>query len=169
MKYLAVFGAASALFVSAAALAQPSRVNEIETLAKCRKIVEDPARLACYDSATSSLEAATAAGDIVVVKREQAREVRRQAFGFSMPSLSLFEGSGDDGQELTLKVLAASRGGDGKWVLHLEGGQTWRQIDTADLNRHPKVGGTVTIRRAALGSYRLSAGGASAIRVKREE
>ena len=49
----------------------------------------------------------------------------------------------------------ARQQGDGKWVFRLEGGQVWRQIDTGELMRDPRPGGTATIRRAALGIIRL--------------
>jgi hypothetical protein len=145
------------------------RAGALQQLADCRPIADSAARLACYDKAAAGLDAAEAKGDIVVVDRDQANKVRRQAFGFTLPSLSILD-RGDkreDVDQLVLKIEAASRGGDGKWVFRLEGGQVWRQIDTDELMREPKVGALATIKRAALGSYRLSLGGASAIRVHR--
>ena len=67
------------------------RAKELQQLIDCRKIADPTQRLACFDQAASSLDQAEAKGDIVVVNREQARKVRRQAFGFTMPSISLFE------------------------------------------------------------------------------
>ena len=48
-------------------------------------------RLACFDAAAARLDEAEKKGDIVVVDRRQAQEVRRQAFGFTLPSLTLFD------------------------------------------------------------------------------
>lgn len=158
-----------------AAAAQPKpegRAAVLKALTDCRGVADGAQRLACFDAAAAGLEAAESKGDIVVVDREQARQVRRQAFGFTLPSLAILdrEGGGDAGDdEITLKVLAASRGGDGKWVLRLEGDQTWRQIDTTEVARYPKAGGTVTIKRAMMGSYKLSTGGAAAMRVHRDD
>lgn len=166
---LAAAGAALLSSLAPALAAAQPEAQAVRQLSECRKLGADAARLACYDAAAQALEAATARGDIVVVERDQVREVRRQAFGFALPSLSLFDGGKDETMaDITLKVVSASRGGDGKWLLRLEGGQVWRQIDTTELARYPKPGGTVTISRAALGSYKLSTGGAAAIRVRRE-
>jgi hypothetical protein len=148
-----------------------ARAALVQKLADCRKVAADTARLACYDAAAAALDTAEQKGEVVVVEREKAEKVRKQAFGFAMPSLSIF----DRGQPaeavdtVTLTVETARRGGDGKWVVRLEGGQVWRQIDTAELSRDPRAGASVTIKRASLGSYKLSTGGAAAIRVHRDE
>ena len=63
----------------------------MQQLLDCRKLADSAARLACYDKAAATMDQAEAKGDIVVVDREQARKVRRQAFGFTLPSITLFE------------------------------------------------------------------------------
>jgi len=163
---LALLGAASM------AVAQPTydgRAKAVDSLVACRAL-GDAARLACYDDAVAKLQTAEAAGDIVVVDREQATKVRRQAFGFSMPSLSVFDRGvkPEDTDNLVAKIERASRTKDGKWIFDLEGGQTWRQIDSAELSRNPKPGVVATISRAALGSFKLNIGGATSIRVHRD-
>jgi hypothetical protein len=157
------------------ALAAPSapegRAASLQHLADCGKLAEDGAQLACYRAAAAEIDAAVAAGDLVVVDREQARAVRRQAFGFSLPSLSLFDrgGSPEPIDAVSLKIESATRLPDGKWLFRLQGGQVWRQIDTAVLMRDPRPGGGVTIKSGALGSYKLSVdGSASAIKVHRD-
>ncbi|MCR5872989.1 hypothetical protein LRS10_01525 [Phenylobacterium sp. J426] len=156
------------------ALAQPKaegRAALVQRLSDCRKLGEDPARLACYDQATAALEQAEAKGDIVVVDREQARTVQRQAFGFSLPSLSVF----DRGEEkeavdnVTGKITSARMDGAGKWVLKLEDGAVWQQIDVQELSLYPKAGQSVTIRKATLGSFLASVEGRRAFRVRRVE
>lgn len=150
--------------------AAKNRVSALQGMSDCRRIADGAERLACYDKAAALLDEAEAKGDIVVADREQMRQVRRQAFGFTLPSLSLFDrGDAQDAGKLTLKIQSATQRGDGKWLFVLEGGQVWRQIDTEALPRTPKSGGTVTISRAALGSYKLNAGGAGAIRVHRDQ
>jgi hypothetical protein len=165
----AVLFVAVALCAGSAA-AQSGRAGALQRLTDCRKLTDSAQRLACYDQAVDGFDQAEAKGDIVVVDREQARAVRRQAFGFNLPSLSLFD-RGEKAEavdNVTLKIESATRTADGKWLLRLEGGQVWRQIDTAELARAPKAGGTATVKAASLGSFKLSTGGASAIRVHRE-
>lgn len=168
----AVFGLAA--LAGAGAQAQPKaegRAALLQNLLDCRKVADDQARLACFDAQAGAIDQAEAKGDIVVVDREQVRTVRRQAFGFTLPSMSMFE-RGEDPEEVgsvSLKIESARRQGDGKWLFVLEGGQVWRQIDTTELTRTPKPGGTANIKRAMMGSYKLNIGGATAIRVHRDD
>jgi hypothetical protein len=158
-----------------ATAAEPAKVEgraaAFQALLDCKAKADDAARLACYDAAAASLAGAEKQGDIVVVDRDQVRTVRRQAFGFSMPSLKLFD-RGEKPEEmnrLTAKVAAASVDRDGKWVLRLEDGQTWRQVDSAVVMTEPKRGSTVEIRRASLGSFMLSIDGHPGFRVHRDD
>jgi hypothetical protein len=163
------------LLAAAAATAQAEppakgRAAALQGLLDCRKVTEDTARLACYDSAAGVMDQAEAKGDIVVVDREQARTVRRQGFGFSLPSLSIFD-RGEKPEDLSrvaVKILAASRDGNGKWAITVEGDQVWRQIDPGDFSVDPRAGMTANIRRASLGSYIMSVGGVAGVRVHRD-
>lgn len=169
---LSLLAAAAA---STVAFAQPKgegRSQMLQELVDCRKLTDDAARLACYDKASASLDQAEQKGDIVVVDREQARKVRRQAFGFLLPSISLFE-KGETQEELenvASQVDAARMNGASKWVIQLkEGGGTWVQVDDKDLHKTPKSGMPVTIRKAALGSFMMSIDGGGGFRVRRVE
>src|SRR5215469_8545622 len=53
------------------------------------------------------------------------------------------------------EVEAVRQNGAGKWVIRLEDGATWTQVDSNDITPDPKIGEEVEIRRAALGSYML--------------
>jgi len=154
-----------------AALSAGARTKVLQSLSDCRKLTDNAARLACYDTAAASLEQAEAKGDIVVVDREQARSVRRQAFGFSLPSLSMFE-KGEKQEDIdstTGAVGSARQNGASKWVIKLEDGAVWTQVDTTELFADPKPGDPVRIRKASLGSYLMVIGRNRAIRAHREE
>jgi hypothetical protein len=149
----------------------PDRAPIVQSLADCRKLTEDSARLACYDKAVAALDQAEARGDIVVVDRDQARKVRRQAFGLPLPSLSLFD-KGESDEELnnmTAQVVTARQDGTGRWTVKLDSGATWTQVDTSPLRRTPRPGMPVTIRKAALGSFMMKIGDQHAVRAKRVE
>jgi hypothetical protein len=156
------------------AMAQPKadgRAGLVQKLADCRRITDDKARLSCYDETAAAFDQAEAKGDIVVVDREQARTVRRQAFGFSMPSITLFE-KGEAKEELenvTAVLASARRDGAGHWVFKLEDGAVWAQVATEDLFKTPKPGMKVKIKKASLGSFMLQIENQSAIRVRRVE
>jgi hypothetical protein len=166
---------AAALAAAPLAAASPSkaegRAQALQHLIDCRKLTDNVARLACFDEAAATMDQAEAKGDIVVVDREQARKVRRQAFGFALPSLSLFE-RGEKPEEINNmegKIVAARQNNAGKWVIRLEDGATWVQIDTNEVPNAPKAGDTATIRRASMGSYMLSLGRHTAFRAHRED
>jgi hypothetical protein len=177
---MTVFGARAGLVtvalmaaaLSGAALAAPKsegRAASLQKLADCRKVSENAARLACYDAAAAEIDTAEAKGDIVVVDRDQARQVRRQAFGFSLPSMSLFDrGEAPEALDnVTGKVAAARQGRDRRWVLELEDGATWAQVDSEPLPRGAKKGSTAVIRKGALGSYFINVDEQRAFRATR--
>ena len=176
---LALWPALALLAGSMAAHAAPQppagladrRAGALDALSACRSITESAARLACYDAAAGRLDEAEKTGEIVVVDRKQAGEVRRQAFGFALPSLALFDkAEGAEKIDRVESVLKAARqGADGKWILQLENGAVWRQTDADGPARTPRLGMTVTVRAASMGSYLVSVDGQAGFRAKREE
>jgi hypothetical protein len=147
------------------------RAQELQQLIDCRKMTDGAARLACYDQAATALDQAEAKGDIVVVDREQARKVRRQAFGFSLPSITLFE-RGEKPEEVAQaedKIASAHKALTGKWEIKLESGGTWVQVDLTEIPIDPKPGQTVRIKKAAMGSYMMTIGNQRAVKVHRVE
>jgi hypothetical protein len=168
---LAAALAAPPLAAAPPAIKAEGRAQELQKLIDCRKIADNAARLACFDAAAAAFDQAEAKGDIVVVDREQARKVRRQAFGFTLPSITLFE-RGEKPEELdnvTGVVAVARQNGSGKWVIRLEDGAVWTQVDTNDVGTDPKPGEAVTIHKAALGSYMLVLPHHRSFRAHREE
>ena len=178
-RALPLLPALAVLAVSMAAQAAPKppaslndrRAGALEALSACRAVSDPAARLACFDSAAGRLDEAEKTGEIVVVDRKQAGEVRRQAFGFAIPSLALFDKAEDaEKLERVESILTAARqGADGKWSLKLENGAVWRQTDTESLVREPRPGSRVAIKSAALGSYLMSIDGQRSFRARREE
>jgi len=162
--------AAPPLAAAPAATAQ-ARAQELQQLIDCRKLTDGVARLACYDKAAAALDQAEAKGDIVVVNREQARKVRRQAFGFTLPSISLFE-RGEKAEDIASAegtIASARRLPTGRWEVKLDGGGTWVQIDATEIPLDPKPGQHVRIRKASLGSYMMAVGNQREVKVHRVE
>jgi hypothetical protein len=173
---LAATGIVLAALLAAPLAAAPAntpqeRAKELQQLIDCRKLTDNTARLACYDQAAATLDQAEAKGDIVVVNREQARKVRRQAFGFTLPSISLFE-RGEKAEDVAStqgKIASARRLVTGRWEIKLDDGGTWVQIDSTEIPLDPKPGQTVKINRASLGSYMMTVGNQRAVKVHRVE
>lgn len=153
------------------ALAQ-SRAGDVPSvvgrLLDCRKLTDEHGRLACYDSASDAVAASLNHGDIVAVDRDQIKEVKREAFGFTLPTLNLFErGEKAAVETLSATVATAHQRGDGAWVLEFENGAVWMQTDSTALSRFPKKGSRVEIRRGAIGGFFINLDGQRAIRAKR--
>lgn len=170
------FGAAALLATAAAG--QPkdgpskgARAAIVQKLTDCRKITEDAARLACYDQAAAAFDQAEAKGDVVVVDREQAQKVRRQAFGFTIPSISIFEKSAtqEEVENVTGVIATARQDGSGRWVIKLDDGAIWTQVGADEVFKTPKPGMSVKIRKAALGSYLMSVDNQGSFRAHRVE
>jgi hypothetical protein len=175
----ALFGAAALLAMapaegaySASAPKPPGRAELVKELSACRAVIDPTERLACFDKAAAALDAAQAKGDVVVVDRQQVREVKRQAFGFKLDALSIFNKGGAkeaEDEAITTVAKAAYRNATGKWVVTLEGGAVWRQIDDEELSRDPHPGSQIRVRRATLGSFMMNVDGQPGIRVHRDE
>ena len=155
---------------TAARVDKAARAAAVQTVLDCRALTEGDKRLACFDAAVAAMETAEAKGDLVTMDREQRREVRRQAFGLSLPAFTLFDHGekGADADRLTATVADASRNGNGRWVIRLEGGATWRQIDDTDLYKTPHPGSSAVLRRAVLGSFFMKIDGDTAFRAHRD-
>ncbi|HEY5106407.1 MAG TPA: hypothetical protein VII73_06490 [Caulobacteraceae bacterium] len=148
----------------------PSVAPVVQGVIDCRKIPEADARLACFDKAAASLEVSQAKGDLVTLDRQQRRTVRRQAFGLILPSLAMFDRGEkpEDVDRATFTIASAYRNAAGKWVMRMDDGAMWRQIDDNTLFRAPHQGSTADIRKAALGSFFLKVDGQPAIRAHRD-
>ena len=148
-----------------------SRTAVAQAIGDCRKVADKDARLDCYDKAADAFEQAQQAGQVVVVDRAQIHEVKRQAFGFALPSLNLFTRGPkeDEVKNVTVKLAGAHQDAMGKWVMVTEENAVWRQTDDSDPFNPPHAGSSVAIRRASLGSFFCNVDGQTAIRCARTQ
>lgn len=170
-KILVVAGAALLAPAGLPAAEPVAKPEAFEALLRCRSIAESEARLACFDGAAASLQAAAESREVVVVDRQQIRDSKRTLFGLSIPRLSLFDDDKDEEEEIKSiegVVQSAHRDEDGRWVVRLQEGGVWRQIDSNTLGRRPRSGMKVEINRAAVGSFKMRVAGQPGIRVRRE-
>ena len=164
---------APALAVAQGRNEAPPRPETFEALVRCRAIAEDAARLACFDQAAAALQAAQERRDVVVVDRQQVREGRRRLFGLALPRIPIFGGGDsddeDDDQIRTVEgvVASASQDGLGHWVVALQDGAVWVQVDNNTLALRPRPGQRVVINRGALGSFMMRVNNQPGIRVRR--
>ena len=156
------------------AAAQEGQQASTSEIYACADIDAEGERLACYDAAVGRLKSAEEAGDVVTISRQEVEQVKKESFGFSIPSLpnfatSVFSGGDEDEiEELTLPVSRVARGNGGSFLVYLENGQVWEQIDTKSVFYSEKRGvETATIKTASLGSYMMKLDKGVFFRVRR--
>lgn len=169
--------AALSLALAPVAAAQPAK-SPLSALFGCQEISDDTARLACLDREVAALYGEAESDNIIAVDREQFEEA---SYGFDLPSkpggtheseaLAPAEAAGgrvvrdEDNRIKGIESLAVARISEtpyGKLVVELQNGQIWRQIDDTHVSvsrgtPHDEM--TVSIRNAALGSYKMQLNG----------
>lgn len=148
----------------------PANARAFQTMIDCRSLTDDRARLACFDGAASVLDTAVRNGDVLVIERAQAQKANREAFGLHLPSLDiLLPGlSADEVESQQSKIVAVQQLGNGRWLVTLESGAIWRQMD-GELGNDPRVGDTVTLTKGSLGGFFLKIGAQPAVKAHRDE
>lgn len=170
-------GFLAAALISAVPISGPAAAGKpganpavVQTLLDCRKLADSTERLACYDKAAAAIESASASGDLVSLDRAQRRAARRQAFGFTLPTLSFLD-RGETEKEasrITATIAGASQDPLGKWIIRLDDGAVWRQDEYGELARLPRKGSAVVITKGMLGAFFMTVDGQSLGKVKRE-
>jgi hypothetical protein len=175
--------AAAILALAGTAFAQPAPLQSPEVVSKvyaCADIADAAQRLACFDAAVAAMKSAETQGQFTAVDAAGVRQIEREAFGFSLPSLpklglpSLRRDGGaaaaepERTAELAMTIARVGRF-DGRQSFIMDNGQVWVLIDSQS-NRLARAGEKVTVRRASLGSYLMSVvAGGSALRVRRAQ
>ncbi len=156
---------ALALGTSSAALAKkkPSAASEqvqspLNSLYTCSAIESAAERLACYDGAVSSLRTAEAKKEIVAIDAKVAKKIKREAFGFNLPSLPKLGlpsiGPEDKPKALVMGVKSVRNNGR-KYIVVLDNGQVWEQTN-GRINYVPKGKLTATIKPKSMGTFMIS-------------
>jgi hypothetical protein len=129
----------------------------------CAGFKDKNERLICYDRLAESLAADTQGQTDVKVPAPE------ELFGMSTDVRSserkAAAGERESLESITQRVTGIQLARDGGAILTLENGQVWQQVDGKYLL--VKVGDTVTIARAAFGTFRLSTVGNRGARFKR--
>jgi hypothetical protein len=115
------------------------------------------------------MASATTAKDLVILERESMRETRKGLFGFSLPKLRLFGGNDEAEEEEVTQIDSTITGlrtaADGFMIYTIADGAKWKQ--TEGRTPFPKIGQTIRIKKAALGSYMANVNNRPAVRVMR--
>jgi hypothetical protein len=130
-------------------------------LRNCASIQRNTERLACFDRAIAVLEA----GDDGAALAAATPESSFGLLGRVRETAPKVDDDGGDLQSVQSTVKAFSRSGDGSIVIHLDNGQSWRQLSGGDTLL--KAGDSVTITRAALGSFQMKVPSGRSTKVRR--
>ena len=194
-KFSATLLAASFVTFGAGAWAQSGQnpanadVSPLEPIYACATKADATERLACFDAAVATIRAKEAKSEIVTFDKQRVEKVRREAFGFSLPSLpklgfpSFGGGPKADGNDQSVAAAAlaedreeqsftvvSTRESAGRIVITLENGQVWRLTEAGELNAPKRPPYRVKIRTAAMGSFILTVEGRNkGYRVRRVE
>ena len=165
---LVAFAAASPAAAQEEATERPQALTRV---LDCRTVQSPQERLACYDREVAAMQQAEESRQLVVMDRQQVRRTRRTLFGLALPNLGLFGDDSPDEEgvnEIQSTLRGAVQNPYGKWILTLEDGARWIQLDGREFGREPRAGHSIRIRRAAMGSYLANIDNQVAIRVRRE-
>lgn len=177
---LAAFTVA-ALAGSFPAVAAPAAQDLLEAMGHCAGIADDHARLACYDSLAPHVRDALATPPAALPgNRPPTAEEQRSWFGFDfgqlfgttqaqqtqpaqfgsdrLPESQAPEGAAAALDSITAGVTDVAYTGFDKFIVFLDNGQVWRQIDGDSdhaVFKKPAKNNKVTIDRGLIGSYNL--------------
>lgn len=163
---------AASLPVAAQAQDKPAAATGdfVAELKSCREIADPTERLGCYDAKTGAIIAATEAGDVRIVDREDLRQTRRQLFGFTIPKVGILKGD-DEGKEASelfeTTITSARRVGNKSWRFTTTEGAVW-EINNAPARMAPIKGGEkVEFKKASLGFFFIRLNGQMGVKGKR--
>ena len=167
-----IFLAPAFMLLAGTAQAEDNKVKSpqiFNDVLECRAIANDKERLACFDSKVAVLDTAQKDEKLIVADRADVQEAKRGLFGLKLPTLKIFSGSDKDNDvnEVTSIIKSVRKFGYDKWTFTLEDGAKWRQKEERIFARPPKAGQSITIKKAALGSFRAKINGKVTIRVER--
>ena len=156
--FTVVFAALTVFFGTQFASAQTLAESPLSGIYACKVISEPLDRLACYDASVEAVNQKEVKKEIVTIDSTTAKTFKREAFGFSIPSLPKLglPSAGGDKDDNTLELAVSkvdkSRAGI---TITMKNGQVWREV-SGRLNYIPRGDVTARITKGSFGSYRLS-------------
>lgn len=178
---VSVFCATALTPLAAPALAQ-SRPQQEETAAStpqildglksCRRLTDDSERLACFDARVAELVAASEAGDVRLVDREDVRRTRRQLFGLSVPEVGILEGDEKDREAtdtLTTTITSVRYRPRRRAEFTTAEGARWEIFKVPRRLADIEPGDAVEFKKASLGTVFIRINGQMGVKGKRIE
>jgi len=127
-----------------------AHAQDLEAARACTRLVDDVARLACYDAALGVAKPPKA-------QRSDLNKADAQAqFGDNGQLHRDLKSKTDLPKTVTSTVHQVASLAYGLYRLTLDNGETWQTVEAADWTMEFKAGEPVIISRVALGGYQIS-------------
>ncbi|WEK41842.1 MAG: hypothetical protein P0Y64_10520 [Candidatus Sphingomonas colombiensis] len=157
IRYLAALAIVPAVLSAQAAYADTRTSADnatgrmLEAISECRKISNDPSRLACFERFATSLETSIGKEDFKIVDKNDVKNIKKSLFGFALPRVDLF-GSKEPFVEINSTIASVRPVNNDRIQITLsDDDATWQTTDP--VNFPPKPGSAVRIKKGALGNY----------------
>ncbi len=160
--------AESPAYAQSAAPVQPSEV--VAGLKSCRDIADEDQRLACYDTKVDAIVAASDAGEVTIVGREEVVRTRRQLFGFNVPNIGIFKSDDTDSEAselLETSITSARQLSAKSWRFTTAEGAVWEINNAPGRLVSIKAGDAVEFKKASLGFFFIRINGQLGVKGKR--
>jgi hypothetical protein len=177
MRKAALAPLAVAATIAAPVLGQaPSAEQQLGSVQACRTIADVAQRVACYDRASAPGTAPTQAAPVPppppppTPEQQFGRSPERARPAPPPPPPPMQQARAAQPQQLeqiSAKIVSLRSDALGRLSFVLDNGQVWRMTESEGTFDFPSRGDTVTIRRGAVGGYRLDWGNVG-VRVARE-
>lgn len=132
----------------------------IENMQSCRTITDISKRASCYDKFVDEENARIEANSL---PRDPVRD-------FGVRDIPVPKKVREEELDsISTVVKSVSTSSNGGWVIMTETDAIWVQSSSDGPARSPKVGQTIELKRAAMGSYMAKVDGGRAFRVKRSQ
>lgn len=171
LKYISVFSALAGLCAFALS-GSPAFAQTIEAIQECRTISAPTERLQCYDNAAAAMDNMSIANapsstqsNVAATTQNQTPAESNQQVASSTVDEDSFGADGmrkertKEQKELRARLVGLQFTKRGKYVITLDNGQVWRQIDSdtnsIKLPRARDGGIPIIIKRRSLGSHML--------------
>jgi hypothetical protein len=157
--------------LAAAAVSAGAAAAEVDGLLACSRISDSAPRLQCFDRAVAPLVQQASNGQAPAPAATPTRPTappptvtpapaRPPVAAVTPPELGQEQLKSSvkparETETLTARIASLGKGAQGTYLVTLDNGQVWRHEQGAQ-GEYLKVGDSVTIGRAALGSYRLT-------------
>ncbi|MXP25257.1 hypothetical protein GRI39_04255 [Altererythrobacter indicus] len=171
---IVIAGCGALTLASSPAIGQMTDREVLSILRECAKVADPTARLACFDNNLRSGPSSTAMQQHPKASPADTPPIHNQrsvSEGFGANDVrhpDRFAKPPADQQSLTARVASVSKREPGIYLVTLEGGAQWLFSESVPFSFNPpRKGSQVSINKASLGSYLMSVGKQSAVRVKR--